>query len=114
MSYKEMVDFEKRQLESSRILKKHPDRIPVIVEKVRGCKLPDIDKQKFLVPQDMTLGQFMYIIRKRIRLESSEALFVMIQNNLAPTNKPMCELFENLKDDDGFLYIVYTSENTFG
>lgn len=114
MSYKELVDFEKRKSESTRIRRKHPDRIPVIVDKSRDCSLPTIDKQKFLVPQDMTLGQFIYIIRKRIKLESSEALFIMVNNNLMTSTLQLCEIYENQKDEDGFLYIVYTSENTFG
>lgn len=114
MSYKELVDIEKRKLESARILKKYPDRIPVIVTKTTKCSLPDIDKQKFLVPHTMTLGQFVYIIRKRIKLDSSKALFVMINNNLFTTSHPMSELYENEKEEDGFLYVVYSSENTFG
>lgn len=44
---------------------KHPDRIPVIVEKrPRDATLPLIDKKKFLVPADLTVGQFVYVIRK--------------------------------------------------
>ena len=39
--------------------------IPVIVDKRAGdASLPDIDKKKFLVPTDLTIGQFMYVIRK--------------------------------------------------
>ena len=35
---------------------KHPDRIPVIVDKRAGDNsLPDIDKKKFLVPADLTI-----------------------------------------------------------
>ena len=60
------------------------------------------------------LGQFVYIIRKRIKLDSSKALFVMINNNLFTTSHPMSELYENEKEEDGFLYVVYSSENTFG
>ena len=29
-------------------------------------KLDDIDKCKYLVPKDMTMGQFLFVIRKRI------------------------------------------------
>ena len=72
--YKQINSEEVRMQESSRVLIKYPDRIPIIVCKANDCNLPTIDKQKFLVPKDMTVGQFMYIIRKRIRLKPEKAL----------------------------------------
>ena len=62
----------------------------------------------------MNLGQFVYIIRKRIKLEASQALFVTVNSVLESSNTMISELYETQKDEDGFLYIVYTSENTFG
>tara|TARA_B100001248_G_C27262043_1_gene398901 strand:+ start:103 stop:450 length:348 start_codon:yes stop_codon:yes gene_type:complete len=112
--YKTRVPFEQRQSECKRILHKYPLRIPIIVNKCKNSKLADIDKEKYLVPKDMNLGQFIYIIRKRIKLESSQALFIMVNNSLQPSNKLIQEIYENLKDEDGFLYIQYSSENTFG
>ena len=112
--YKTRVSFEQRQSECKRILRKYPDRIPILVSKCKNCKLAEIDKEKYLVPADMNLGQFIYVIRKRIKLESSEALFIMVNNSLQPSNKLIQEIYEGLKDDDGFLYIQYSSENTFG
>ena len=49
--------------ESKRIMSKYPDRIPVIVNKSKYSKIDDIEK-KYLVPRDMYIGQFTYIIRK--------------------------------------------------
>ena len=112
--YKKNVSEDTRIQECSRILNKYPDRIPIVVCKDKNCSLLDIDKQKYLVPQDMSLGQFMYVIRKRIRLQPNEALFVLVNNSLIPSNKSLQEIYESNKDTDGFLYIVYSSENTFG
>jgi len=113
-NYKKNNPEEKRIQESSRIRNKHPTRIPIIVCKAKGCDLPDIDKQKYLVPKDMNIGQFVYVIRKRIKLESNQALFVLINNNLSTSNKLLEDIYENNKDEDGFLYVTYCSENTFG
>ena len=51
-SMKHDAEFEKRCLESRRILSKYPDRVPVIVERNPRAKnsLPEIEKKKFLVP----------------------------------------------------------------
>ena len=112
--YKKSNTFEERLTESNRIIEKYPDRLPIIVEKSKNSKLNDIDKNKFLVPSDMVLTQFIYIIRKRIKLNSSEALFFFIENNVPVQSSTIMELYNIHKDKDGFLYIIYNSENTFG
>jgi GABA(A) receptor-associated protein len=66
--FKDEHPFDKRQLEASRIREKYPDRIPCIVEKAEKSDIAAIDKKKFLVPHDLTVGQFVYVIRKRIKL----------------------------------------------
>jgi GABA(A) receptor-associated protein len=105
---------ETRIHECSRIIRKYPDRIPIIVCKDKGCTIPDIDKHKYIVPRDMSLGQFIYVIRKRINLGSNETLFVLVGNTLMPGNKLLQEIYEDNKSMDGFLYVTYSSENTFG
>jgi len=100
--------------ESQKIMQKYPDKIPIIINKQNNCLLKNIIKNKFLVPKDITMSQFVYIIRKRIKLREHEALFIMINNNLMPSNMNMGEIYANYKSDDGYLYSTYTSENTFG
>ncbi|KAI8006215.1 Autophagy-related protein 8C-like [Camellia lanceoleosa] len=56
--------LERRQAEATRIREKYPDRIPVIVERADRCDIPDIDKKKYLVPADLTVGQFVYVVRR--------------------------------------------------
>ena len=106
--------FEKRSEESSRIMEKYKDRIPIIVLKHQSCELPTIDKHKYLVPKDMTFSQFIFVIRKRIQLDPSQCLFTSINDQLVNSSSLVCDIYERSKDKDGFLYVVYTSENTFG
>lgn len=113
-SFKSEHPLEKRQAEALRIREKYPDRIPVIVEKAGRSDIPDIDKKKYLVPGDLTAGQFVYVIRKRIKLSPEKAIFIFVNNILPPTAALMSSIYEEHKDEDGFLYIVYSGENTFG
>ncbi|MED6218682.1 hypothetical protein PIB30_028643 [Stylosanthes scabra] len=113
-SFKLEHPLERRQAEASRIREKYPDRIPVIVEKAERSDIPDIDKKKYLVPADLTVGQFVYVVRKRIKLSAEKAIFVFINNTLPPTAALMSAIYEENKDDDGFLYMTYSGENTFG
>lgn len=114
MNYKSEHDFTTRLGESTKILKKYPDRIPIIVEKDTKSDICQIDKKKYLVPSNLTMGQFQYVIRKRIELEPSKALFIFINNTLPQTSRLISDIHNEYKDKDGFLYLVYSSENTFG
>ncbi|XP_008786981.1 autophagy-related protein 8g-like [Phoenix dactylifera] len=113
-SFKEQHDFAKRKAEAARIRQKYSDRVPVIVEKAARSDIPNIDKKKYLVPSDLTLGQFAYVIRKRIDLSAEKAIFMFVDNVLPPTGALMSKLYEDKKDEDGFLYFIYSGENTFG
>lgn len=79
------VYAEKRKAEAERIRQKYPDRIPVICEKVEKSDIPTIDKKKYLVPADLTVGQFVYVIRKRIKLSPEKAIFIFVNEILPPT-----------------------------
>ncbi|KAK4262614.1 hypothetical protein QN277_028153 [Acacia crassicarpa] len=121
--FKQEHDLEKRRAEAARIRDKYPDRIPltcswiclkVIVEKAERSDIPSIDKKKYLVPADLTVGQFVYVIRKRIKLSAEKAIFIFVDNVLPPTGAIMSAIYDEKKDEDGFLYVTYSGENTFG
>ena len=37
------------------------------------------------MPADLTVGQFVYVIRKRIRVSPEKAIFMFVKNVLPPT-----------------------------
>jgi GABA(A) receptor-associated protein len=116
---------EKRATESARIRQKYPDRVPVICERAAHADIMLIDKKKYLVPTDLTVGQFVYIIRKRMKLSPEKAIFVFVGDILPPVTGDfffintichdskclssfidlMATIYEKNKDNDGFLYI---------
>ncbi|MED6133723.1 Autophagy- protein 8f [Stylosanthes scabra] len=95
--FKQEHDLEKRRAEAARIREKYPDRIPVIVEKAERSDIPSIDKKK-----------------KRIKLSAEKAIFIFVDNVLPPTGAIMSAIYDEKKDEDGFLYVTYSGENTFG
>jgi GABA(A) receptor-associated protein len=114
-SFKYQVSFQDRLVESKRIIAKYPDRKPIICEKASNqIDLPTIDKRKYLVPNDLTIGQFLYVIRKRMRLTSDQALCLFVNNKLVSSSEHIGQVYHQEKDDDGFLYVKYSKENVFG
>lgn len=59
------------------------------------------------MPADLTVGQFVYVIRKRIKLSPEKAIFIFVDEVLPPTAALMSSIYEEHKDEDGFLYITY-------
>jgi GABA(A) receptor-associated protein len=111
--YKQQYPFEKRKNDSERILAKYPDRIPIIVERF-GDNVPEIDRKKYLVPDDLSMCNFMYVIRKRLKLEPEKALYLFINSKIVTGTKNLTTIYNKYQDEDGFLYIKYSGETTFG
>ena len=64
----------------------------------------------------MTLGQFMYVIRKRIKLDSTEALFFFLVNNVLCNNTKTlgAKYIKHIKIKmDFYIYYIH-QKNTFG
>ena len=115
-TFRKKYSHDVRLSEANNVLTKYSDRIPIIVEqssKYNGTN--KIDKSKFLVPISFSLGQFSYIIRKRIKLNENEALFLFIDDKyLVQNSESLSQVYEKYKFTDNFLYITYCNENTFG
>lgn len=42
------------------------------------------------MPADLTVGQFVYVIRKRIKVSPEKAIFMFVKNVLPPTGELRC------------------------
>ena len=90
------------------------NRCCIIVGKSDDADLPDLEKHKFLVPRGLTMSQFQYVIRKKIRCRPEQGIYMFINKKLVPITQTVGHIFHENKADDGYLYIRYTGENTFG
>jgi GABA(A) receptor-associated protein len=116
-----ITEFKKNSLDkrtelNTQLKTKYPDRLGIIVSKRENSQAPDISKKKFLAPSDITMHQLIYIFRKRINLKESQGVFFFINNTLllSSSGTLIGEIYNKHKEKDGFLYITYDVENTFG
>lgn len=112
-SYRSSKDFDTRWVESTRIKVKYPECIPVILIPQKRLGL---QKKKYLVPRDTTVGFFIHDVQKRVTTGSSDqALFFFhLNGNIPVTSELISTCYRWQKDPDGFLYFQVTAEEVYG
>ena len=123
--FKKQFSLDQRISESQRIISKYPDRIPIIIECSKD--LDDlIKKRKFLVPKDISVSYLLYIVRRKIRIDSNKAVFMFSENKLLCAQSMIGSLYDEYINKqisidggdcvkgDRFFYITLSYENTFG
>jgi GABA(A) receptor-associated protein len=122
IAFKDEYPFEERLAEAKKILEKYPGRVPVIVETFKqngffyGSKeLPQLDKRKYLVP-DITVGQFLYILRKKLSIAEHEGVFLFFgdKQTLVSNSESMLKVYEDHRSDDFYVYVAVAAESVFG
>lgn len=115
-TFKNTISFEDRKNQSEKILEKHDNKkVPIVSEICENNKNDiSLDKHKFLVPSEITLAQFICVIRKRIKINPEDALFIYFNNVLPISSDTLGNIYRCHKDLDGFLYATIALENTFG
>lgn len=111
--------FAERIATAKKMLGKYPSRIPVIIDRHSTCVLPDLVQKKFLVPDDMTVAQFIQLLRLRIKLTNTQSIFLFAcrdddKKALVTGNDSMAQVYTEHHQKDLFLHFVYSSEDTFG
>lgn len=114
--FKSRKSLPARLEETKKIKSRFPSKVPVVVERYRKeQELPPLDKTKFLVPEDISISQFSTIIRNRMSIKPSQAFFLMVnKKSMMTLSQSMAEVYEQESDEDGFLYMIYCSQEGFG
>lgn len=113
LPFRKRLSLEQRKLEYSRVKQKCPTYIPVIFEKHRR-EDPSIDREKFLVPMELTASQLLFVLRKRLHLTKEQAIFLFVEHKMMSGSTSIQQIYSKANTEDGFLYVEYSLENTFG
>lgn len=117
--YRLTHSLEERKQESEGVLKKFPGKIPCIMEKDPSSKFENFDedkvKKKYLFTADTTAEQLIALLKSNLKLDPTSALFVTIEGKIALAGmSSMGDIYDMHKNEDGFLYICYSSQQCWG
>jgi GABA(A) receptor-associated protein len=103
--------------ESKRIRIKYPSRIPTLIFPKSNME-PQLDKNKYLVPLDLMLSSLITVVRSRLGLTKEKAILFVIKKGtqvfIPHGDQLVGFLYDMYKDENGFLFINYFIENTYG
>ena len=127
------INFSKKKVEQ--MMLKNPDRVPVII----SSNSFKIDKLKYIVPNSITIGELMIMLRKKNNINPQEAIFLFIKDNnpinpinqnntdkskgkskkenegiLVPSSSSLGTLHHQHKDENLILHIFFEKEAVFG
>lgn len=112
----ENPNLSQRKKESQDLINSHPGKIPVIIKPESSIRNHfQIQQSRFLVPSLYSFHEFIFLIRKRLQLKQSESLYISVGLNSFPSlSRSLSSIYSEYKDPDGFLYMNYSSEATWG
>lgn len=118
--FKQNTHLRDRIRNSSVVIDKYyPNKVPVVIQKLaRETYLPELKKNKFLIPGNMSYSSFLIYLRGVLtaKLCPNTAIFLSTENgHMMCSSDKMLNVYQRHSDNqDNFLYLFYCSENTFG
>lgn len=110
-NHKARYTFEERVNDSNYVCERMR-KIPLILEKDESSNLPEIEINGFILPVNITMGEFMVYLRKKCFDLKKENMFIYIsKHNYVPElDDKIQQLYNKYKDNDGFIYCKYTQK----
>ena len=110
------VIWKSRKEFADKMLSDYPDKVPVILAPFNSSSNSyNLPQSKFLVPRQFTFHDFIFVVRKKLRLSPKESLFLMVNTSIFPNmSRSMHSIYDENKSTDNFLYIFFSSEPVWG
>ena len=113
--FKSALTVSERQKLAAGMKEKYPTKVPVYFSRVKRSALPEIDRNKCMVPCIARMGDVLIGLRKKLSLGKDLALFLFVAGEeLVSGDSFALELYEAHKEKDDFLYLQYGEQQTMG
>lgn len=102
-------------IKAKNIREKYTDRVPVILVPVRNTISQDKKPLKFLVPKELSFGQFAATVRKHLNASTSGLYFFIGNSKSIPMSNTLMAVIDlEYSSSNDYLYIYYDVEASFG
>ena len=104
--------LEERKKKSETYIEQNPERVPVfIINKKAAFQL---ERLKFLIPKTYKIQSLLKTIRNSNKLNKEQSLYISSNKRILSIVKEIGEIYNDDKDEDGFLYLEVTNIEAFG
>ena len=88
----------------------------MILERAKNCSINKTIKTKYILSREVTMTEFIKIIREKLELSPERALFFLVNGKHSLTlTEDLGQVYDKFKDkSDGFLYMTYSEEIVYG
>ena len=67
------------------------------------------------MPRSFTVGEVLAKVREKLQVTPQQGIMILAGGKYILKNSSLLEdAYDKHKDEDGFLYLVYTDENVYG
>lgn len=113
LRFKDSMGFDERRAFFLSLVSKHENKIPVVIETDPRSMMKFFSFKLSLKPT-IAVSALAKIVREKVQLSNSEAIFLFCGNVSLAGNKILSDTYEKYRDKDGFLYVVVSNIESFG
>ena len=66
------------------------------------------------MPNYFEVRHIAQLVKDKLNLDKTETIILFTEKAVLRPDKPLQEMYDKYKDSDGFLYVKYIKEDTFG
>jgi GABA(A) receptor-associated protein len=108
------LSLEERQEKSKSFRERHPNHIPVLVTEHKKSEVKGPSLLKFNVSKACKIAEVIMSIKQKTNPTSTAAIYVYVNNEVCNPSQSIVDIDSKYRNEDGYLYLVYSTENTFG
>ena len=107
--FKTKYSEEERTKDYEDLQRKHPNKYPIIFEKMPNSNLENLSKEKYLIDPELSFRQVNYFVKGKLSLEDEHKNIRFFINGKIPIKsyEIVKDIYDKYKQNDGFLYLGY-------
>ena len=107
--FKKKYTEEVRTKDYEELNRKHPNKYPIIFQKMPNSTLENLNKEKYLIDPELSFRQVNYFVKGKLSLEDEHKNIRFFINGKTPIKyyENVKDVYDKNKDKDGFLYLGF-------